>query len=104
MEQNSDILASGGQGKRSGESGEQISKGPSDHTPVSGCLSIILYSGPEAALALHSQGQLSKSHFKNNSNSRTSYHGSVVMNLTSVHEDAGLIPSTAQWVKDRALP
>ena len=26
------------------------------------------------------------------------------MNLTSNHEDAGLIPSLIQWVKDLALP
>ena len=27
-----------------------------------------------------------------------------VKNLTSIHEDAGLIPDPAQWFKDPALP
>ena len=34
----------------------------------------------------------------------SSCHGSLVMNPTSIHEDAGLIPDLAQWVKSLALP
>ena len=33
----------------------------------------------------------------------SSHCGSVVTNLTSVHEDAGSIPGLAQWVKNQAL-
>ena len=34
----------------------------------------------------------------------SSHCGSAVMNPTSNHENAGLIPGLAQWVKDSALP
>ena len=33
---------------------------------------------------------------------RSSYHGSAEMNSNSIHEDVGLIPGLAQWVKDPA--
>ena len=34
---------------------------------------------------------------------RSSCYGSVEMNLTNIHEDAGLIPGPTQWAKDLAL-
>ena len=33
-------------------------------------------------------------------NNNSSHCGSAVMNLTSIHEDMGLIPGLPQWVKD----
>ena len=35
---------------------------------------------------------------------RSSHCGSVVMNPTGIHKDAGSTPGLAQWVKDSALP
>ena len=34
---------------------------------------------------------------------RSSHCGAAVLNLTRIHEEAGLIPGLTQWVKDLAL-
>ena len=39
-----------------------------------------------------------------NALSRSSHRGTMETNLTSIHEDVGLIPGLAQWVQDLALP
>ena len=35
---------------------------------------------------------------------KKSFLGAPIKNLTSIHEDAGLIPGLVQWVKDLVLP
>ena len=35
---------------------------------------------------------------------KSSCHGSIVTNLTSIHDDGGLIPGLNQWVKDPVVP
>ena len=37
-------------------------------------------------------------------NKQSSHCGSAVMNPTSVHEDADLIPGLAEWVRDPVFP
>ena len=38
------------------------------------------------------------------STSVSSWHGTVEMNPTSIHEDDGSIPGLDQWLRDPALP
>ena len=52
----------------------------------------------ESMLLLGKVKLFSKTHW------RSSHCGAGETNPTSIHEDAGLIPDLAQWVKDPALP
>ena len=44
-----------------------------------------------------------KSIYFNKNKMKSSHHGSVVTNPTSIHEDDSSIPGFTQWVKDLAL-
>ena len=46
------------------------------------------------------QAQLKK---QTNKNNRSSHCGAAEMNLTRIHEVAGLIPALGQWAKDPKL-
>ena len=47
--------------------------------------------------------QMKSTNINYNKVSRSSHCGSAIMNPNSNHQDVGLIPGIAQWVKDPAL-
>ena len=64
---------------------------------VSKYLPCTIYTSDEMSLKFHHK-TVSKNNFM-----WSSLRGSVVNELTRIHEDAGSFPGLAQWVKDPAL-
>ena len=56
------------------------------------------------AKVLRAKFIVTQAFLKKQEKSGSSHHGSAETNLTSILEDADLIPGLAQWVKDPVLP
>ena len=53
---------------------------------------------------LRTERALTQKKFTKRQEATSSCFGSVIMNLTSIHEDVGLLSGLAQWVKDPVFP